>query len=666
MKKYILTFVAFAAALCACNKLENIIPEPQAPEDVIQATELVFTATMEGAPETRATYDGTYKCASWEVDDRISINGFDYKANNAGTSTTFSKVASAAPPMEMRPVFVKSTNTGSYQNQPAQNLVDDGGVDTRWIANKTDMVNGAWNIVVSTGQPVYLKSIKLWNYDNASYPNRRWKTMRLYGSTTTQDDEWEEISDPAPLTSSHPFANLNLAENNRGLAGEIAVNSTKAYTFYRIDVLDNEGDNYMQMADMKFVVNPAANAPYDAYFPASLYDGTTAVLPTNITETWADGKFNMPMYAHSENTELQFKNLCGVLKITVKSDQIAAVKKIRVSSANKATSGEFTVNSDNAAVLVNPNAVDNTVTTVYNTAVPTTAEGTTFYVAVPAQTYQELKIDLSSDAAFTKSMTTKSATDITVVRNTIYPIIFVNNSTPLPDGALPGEFSVAKGKQVLFSKGNLWYGKVGDAQTATFNFEANQYDFASSWSADHVSHFYWSKKDSVAYAQVYSDSDQKPSDVFFTNNPDDATKSNPNFTINVGGDEQSGWRTLTNGEWVYLFNTRSVNGGTGKDKSYSLNITYGGKKGLVLYHDNYTGSALSGTVETLPDGVVFLPAAGGQGLQPLPANNGIYWSSSAYGSDEAYRVDINNAGVWTGFRDPRNCCYSVRLVTDAN
>lgn len=425
MKKNILTFVAFAAALCACNKLENIIPEPQAPEDVIRATELVFTATMEGAPETRATYDGTYKCASWEVDDRISINGFDYKANNAGTSTTFSPVVEAE---EIRPTFVSSTNTGSYNNQPAQNLVDEGGVGTRWIAKKTDMVDGVWNIVVTTGKTTQLKSIKLWNHDNQQYPGRRWKSMKLYGSTSS-DGEWTEIQS---------FSNLNLAINNRGLAGEIAVNATDGYKYYRIDVLDNEGDKdgWMQMSDMKFVVNPAANAPYDAYFPASLYDGTTAVLPANITETWADGKFNMPMYAHSENTELQFKNLCGVLKIIVKSEQIAAVKKIRVSSANKATSGVFTVNSDNAAVLVNPNAVDNTVTTVYNTAVPTTAEGTTFYVAVPAQTYQELKIDFSSDVTFTKSMTTKSATDITVVRNTIYPIIFVNNSTPLPDGAL--------------------------------------------------------------------------------------------------------------------------------------------------------------------------------------------------------------------------------------
>lgn len=54
-----------------------------------------------------------------------------------------------------------------------------------------------------------------------------------------------------------------------------------------------------------------------------------------------------------------------------------------------------------------------------------------FYVAVPAQTYQELKIELDPDGkGFTKSMTTKAGTNITVERNMIYPITFANNPPP--------------------------------------------------------------------------------------------------------------------------------------------------------------------------------------------------------------------------------------------
>ena len=167
---------------------------------------------------------------------------------------------------------------------------------------------------------------------------------------------------------------------------------------------------------------------YNAYFPKSLYNGGTPALPAAVSETWADGKFNMPMHATSTTTSLEFKNLCGVLKITVKDDEIAAVKRIKISSANKAISGNFSITND-AAVLADPSVVANTLTITYADAVATTPEGKVFYVAIPAQTYQELKIELDADGnGFTKSMTTKSAADITVARNKIYPITFADNS----------------------------------------------------------------------------------------------------------------------------------------------------------------------------------------------------------------------------------------------
>ena len=46
------------------------------------------------------------------------------------------------------------------------------------------------------------------------------------------------------------------------------------------------------------------------------------------------------------------------------------------------------------------------------------------------------------------------------------------NDMPLPEGALPGLFSVGEGKQVYFSKGNLQY----RATTGTWRFAEHQYD----------------------------------------------------------------------------------------------------------------------------------------------------------------------------------------------
>ena len=285
MKKYIYLAVAAIAALSSCSS-DN---DPIMGETGKQA--LTFTASMEGSA-TRATYNDTEKCASWEEGDQISINGKTYNAQSAGLTTTF-----------------KAATEGQEAEGPT----------------------------------------------------------------------------------------------------------------------------------------------YNAYF-ACTYDGSTATLPAEVSETWANGKFNMPMYATSTTTDLAFKNLCGVLKIIVKSDQIAAVKKIKVSSANKAVSGAFTVTSD-AAVLSEPNTVANTLTVTYADAVSTTAEGKVFYVAVPAQTYQELKIELDADGnGFTKSMTTKSATDITVDRNKIYPITF--NATPTQYDVTFDSFSI-DGTTVTASNGDV-------------------------------------------------------------------------------------------------------------------------------------------------------------------------------------------------------------------
>lgn len=176
----------------------------------------------------------------------------------------------------------------------------------------------------------------------------------------------------------------------------------------------------------QYVVDPAA-ASYEAYFGCTILYGTPQkpCIPWTLYETWAEGKFNMPMYATSTTRDFQFKNLCGVLKIKVTKEQIAQVKSIKLSSANKAIAGSFIVDANNAAVLDDPDDITNGARTIiYNSAVPTTAEGTVFYVAVPAQTYRELNIALNDGNGSIKNMTTKAATDITVVRNKIYPITF--------------------------------------------------------------------------------------------------------------------------------------------------------------------------------------------------------------------------------------------------
>lgn len=342
------------AVISSCTK-DISLPEKDAPESGAPETpSVVFTATMEGAPETRATYNGELKCASWEVGDQVNIDGSIYEAQSSGTNTIFKKSTTPSS-TEIRPSFVSSDSQGFSDAEKPSKLVDNLGVETKWCANTTHRSSDVWDIVVSTGSATKLQAIKLWNgNDTKENSGRRWKNVRVSGASSA-DGDYIVIK---------TFENLNLASDNYGLAGTLEVNATQEYSFYKVEILDVMSGDIMQMSDMKFVITQQIIDNHIAYFPASLYIGGAA-LPAEISETWVDGKFNMPMYATSTTTDLSFKNLCGVLKITIKSDQIAAVKRIRVRSANKAVSGPFTVDANNAAVLSDASAVANTLTVTY-------------------------------------------------------------------------------------------------------------------------------------------------------------------------------------------------------------------------------------------------------------------------------------------------------------
>ena len=137
-------------------------------------------------------------------------------------------------------------------------------------------------------------------------------------------------------------------------------------------------------------------------------------------------------------------------------------------------------------------------------------------------------------------------------------------------------------------------------------------------------------------------------------------------------DNQGTWRTLSKDEWMYLLNTRAVNGGTGAGKSYQLatiNSDAKGVYGLIIYPDNYTAqtTAVTYTSEAWTAmeaaGCVFLPAAGyrdGSTVFRVGAE-AICWSSSPDESCMAYFACLNNATVGSGVRYDG---FSVRLVKD--
>ena len=210
-------------------------------------------------------------------------------------------------------------------------------------------------------------------------------------------------------------------------------------------------------------------------------------------------------------------------------------------------------------------------------------------------------------------------------------------------GALGGLFSVSASKKVFFSKGNLKY------NGSAWSFFDKQYEYFTTHDGTNWDKFGWSTS-----ATTYG----------MNTSTDDGTYSGD--FVDWGATMGTGWRTLTKDEWTYLFG-RTVNGGTGNGKSYTLGQGVNGKLGIVIYPDDYTGAAYSGsdwsTFEAA--GCVFLPAAGfRQGTSVYAAGSRcLYWSSS-YGSDAkyAYLMEFSSGALIPAESFNRSYAFSVRLV----
>ena len=86
----------------------------------------------------------------------------------------------------------------------------------------------------------------------------------------------------------------------------------------------------------------------------------------------------------------------------------------------------------------------------------------------------------------------------------------------------------------------------------------------------------------------------------------------------------------------------------------------------MLYPDDYKGSELSGTVTTLPEGVVFLPAAGYRNSSSVDGvgSLGYYWAT-AVTSDYAFFVIFYSESIFWEDYGLMFQGQSVRLITES-
>ncbi len=242
-------------------------------------------------------------------------------------------------------------------------------------------------------------------------------------------------------------------------------------------------------------------------------------------------------------------------------------------------------------------------------------------------------------------------------------------STDFPQGAINRLFSVSDSEQVYFSKGNLQY----QASTDTWRFAENQWDCVgkdnsnispsySGW----IDLFGWGTGDNPTKSSIYH------SDYGSFND------WGANKISNGGG---MTWRTLTIGEWAYVFDKRNTTSGIRYAKA-----RVNGVNGVILLPDDWSGaynlkntneydasfsgnqiSATNWASKFEANGAVFLPAAGWR--YGTDVDNvgfyGYYWSATYYGGVGAYYVNFYDSDLRAEGWGHRGFGWSVRLVSPA-
>ena len=287
----------------------------------------------------------------------------------------------------------------------------------------------------------------------------------------------------------------------------------------------------------------------------------------------------------------------------------------------------------------------------------------------------------------------------------------------LPEGALPGKFSVAFGKQVRFSIGNLRYQAFNETTyKPVWQFAEEQYlaglgkenEKMSQYNKDLTDLFQWATSGVAGLnpydvnhdASWYGDGSK---DIAGT--PLDWGVSN---AIINGGNKEGLWRTLTMSEWYYLFQQRNLSA-----QKFGFAIIAGSFKGLILLPDDWKAPegitfasanskgfnlnssgywthqtsedyshyndnkySLTQWAEMEKAGAVFLPITGwmrwddfDEKLIFYSEESGYYWTSTADGAQMAYAVGFGSKYtshfIYPGNQSiSRNIFLSVRLVQD--
>lgn len=551
----------------------------------------------------------------------------------------------------------------------------------------------------------------------ASYGNNGSKVYVDGGLTGTHFAYWH-AGDKVMINGTEYSVTLSNDDQVAAING-VAVNSNGYYAIYPCD---------------KIVTSSNSGYP-------------TILLPqVQIFEKDDSGKqlIKAPMAAYSSNTgrrSLNFTNLCSLIEVTLPESKDVAY--IQVTSNNHYLWGEATISGESTPSLtINDTYMENNYYTNNHTVIldcssngsngsntgGAAADGTQsagpFYVVVPANNYDDLKVEVYiyesgsdnyrrvvkrySASAPVPPGSTSTTVSTNVASNMIYHIAMPRSTEtvqPSYPGLGTGEFSVSPTKKVRFSQGNLQY----LASKGMWRFAPNQWDIIGNAAGNTTGNTTESRRDvqdawidlfgygtsgktvnnSTYYPYQYARNSFGPTQ--------DISGTQFDWGVNEicnGGNQPNKWRTLTKDEWQFLIAVASGSSTLrgGKCGLASVNVGDYTYKGLVLIPDNYAGLSFSSTQfykEINEDswnihsqnGCVFLPCAGQRNGLSVTKDyvstttnaqmDGFYWSSSYSSNNYSWFFKLtlwqnNTGGMVSCIPETTDMGLSVRLVRDVD
>ncbi len=381
-----------------------------------------------------------------------------------------------------------------------------------------------------------------------------------------------------------------------------------------------------------------------AYYPATMVQGGSIVWPATQTNDQT-----VPMYSSktvSGNVEdFNFSSLGSVLQIVFNSKQENIVlRSVEISDGEKTMSGVFSVDDQGKAEITASDKAG--ITLDLGESGVALGDGANYFnIAVPAGDYQKLKITFT---AIDGKVCLFTGGRVNIAHNSVGRITLTGkifrHINPLPEGALPGEFSISAMETIHFAKGNLQATYHSASATYSWGFAAHQFDYVGKKNVDL---FAWSTTENV---YGFKTMDKIQGDFV------DWGK-----TIGDGNT----WRTPSNDEWIYLIKNRP-----NAEALYRINVTICGKgRNLVLAPDGYAGTIESSYDEASwtvaeSNGLVCLPAAGSFGGSI--GLRGYYSSSTRKDDERIYDMTFDNASIDVNWYSTAKTGFSVRLVTRAS